>query len=86
MIAGESPWGVYLSLAVLAMAYNLESGTREAITYESMLEAGQEEAYLKFSSLQNGVYRFSSSGAMLLFLFYSKKRTARPVSVWLPVI
>ena len=66
MIAGESPWGVYLSLAVLAMAYNLESGTREAITYESMLEAGQEEAYLKFSSLQNGVYRFSSSGAMLL--------------------
>jgi hypothetical protein len=66
MIAGESPWGVYLSLAVLAMAYNLESGTREAITYESMLEAGREEAYLKFSSLQNGVYRFSSSGAMLL--------------------
>ena len=66
MIAGESPWGVYLSLAVLAMAYYLESGTREAITYESMLEAGQEEAYLKFSSLQNGVYRFSSSGAMLL--------------------
>jgi len=66
MIAGESPWGVYLSLAVLAMAYGLESGTREAITYESMLEAGREEAYLKFSSLQNGVYRFSSSGAMLL--------------------
>ena len=66
MIARESPWGVYLSLAVLAMAYNLESGTREAITYESMLEAGREEAYLKFSSLQNGVYRFSSSGAMLL--------------------
>ena len=66
MAAWDSPWGVYLSLAMSAMAYNLQSGTREAITYESMLEAGQEAAYLKFSSLQNGVYRFSDGGAMLL--------------------
>lgn len=66
MAAWDSPWGVYLSLATSAMAYNLQSGTREAITYESMLVAGQEGAYLKFSSLQNGVYRFSSGGAMLL--------------------
>ncbi|MBD5149630.1 MAG: MFS transporter [Oscillibacter sp.] len=58
--------GVYLSLAVLALGYNLQSGTREAITYESMLQAGQEAAYLKFSSLQNGVFRFSDGGAMLL--------------------
>lgn len=66
MAAWDSPWGVYLSLAMSAMAYNLQSGTREAVTYESMLEAGREEAYLHFSSLQNGVYRFSSGGAMLL--------------------
>lgn len=66
MAAWDSPWGVYLSLAASAMAYNLQSGTREAITYESMLEAGREEAYLKFSSLQNGVYRLSNGGAMLL--------------------
>ena len=66
IIAFDSRAGVYLSLGVLAMAFNLESGTREAITYESMLQAGQEEAYLKFSSLQNGIYRFSDGGAMLL--------------------
>ena len=58
--------GACLSLAFSAMGYNLQSGTREAITYESMAQAGQRAAYLKFSSLQNGVYRFSSGGAMLL--------------------
>ena len=66
MVMSGGRAGVYLSLAVLAMGYNLESGTREAITYESMLQAGQEAAYLKFSSLQNGVFRFSDGGAMLL--------------------
>ncbi len=66
MVAFDSSWGVYLSLAASAMAFNLQSGTREAITYESMLQAGQESDYLKFSSLQNGIYRFSDGGAMLL--------------------
>lgn len=66
MAASQGVGGVYLSLALSALGYNLESGTREAITYESMLQAGQEADYLKFSSLQNGVFRFSSGGAMLL--------------------
>ena len=66
MAASRGMAGVCLSLAVSALGYNLESGTREAITYESMLQAGQGADYLRFSSLQNGIYRFSSSGAMLL--------------------
>ena len=66
MAASRGMGGVCLSLAVSALGYNLESGTREAITYESMLQAGQEADYLRFSSLQNVVYRFSSGGAMLL--------------------
>ncbi|MBD5162595.1 MAG: MFS transporter [Oscillibacter sp.] len=66
MAAIDSRLGVYLSLAASAVAFNLESGTREAITYESMLQAGREADYLKFSSLQNGIYRFSDGGAMLL--------------------
>ncbi len=66
MVASHGMAGVCLSLAVSALAYNLESGTREAVTYESMLQAGQEAEYLRFSSLQNAVYRFSSGGAMLL--------------------
>lgn len=66
MAAFDSRGGVYLSMAASAMAFNLDSGTREAITYESMLQAGREADYLKFSSLQNGIYRFSEGGAMLL--------------------
>lgn len=66
MVSSQGMAGVCLSLAVSALGYNLESGTREAITYESMLQAGQEAGYLQFSSLQNGVYRFSAGGAMLL--------------------
>ena len=66
MAASRGMAAVCLSLAVSALGYNLESGTREAITYESMLQAGQEADYLKFSALQNGVYRFSGGGAMLL--------------------
>ena len=66
MAASRGMDGVCLSLAFSALGYNLESGTREAITYESMVQAGQGADYLRFSSLQNGIYRFSSSGAMLL--------------------
>ena len=66
MVASRGMGGVCLSLAASALGYNLESGTREAITYESMLQVGQESGYLRFSSLQNGVYRFSTGGAMLL--------------------
>ena len=66
MTVSQGMGGVYLSLAFSALGYNLESGTREAITSEAMLQAGREGEYLKFSSLQNGVYRFSSGGAMLL--------------------
>ena len=66
MAGSQGVGGVYLSLAVSALGYNLQSGTREAMTYESMLQWGQEGEYLRFSSLQNGVYRFSDGGAMLL--------------------
>ncbi len=66
MAVSQGVGGVYLSLAVSALGYNLQSGTREAMTYESMLQWGQEGEYLRFSSLQNGVYRFSDGGAMLL--------------------
>ncbi len=66
MVVSQGMAGVCLSLAISALGYNLESGTREAITYESMLQVGQAADYLKFSSLQNGVYRFSGGGAMLL--------------------
>lgn len=38
-------------------AYNLVSGTREALTYDSLLEAGAEDQYLKVSSRQESIYQ-----------------------------
>lgn len=66
MAASDGMAGVCIAMAANALAYNLQSGTREAITYESMLEAGHEDGYLRFSSLQNGLFRLSDGGAMLL--------------------
>lgn len=66
MAASGGMAGVCIAMAANALAYNLQSGTREAITYESMLQAGREEGYLGFSSLQNGLFRLSDGGAMLL--------------------
>ena len=66
MAASNGMMGVCAAMAANALAYNLQSGTREAITYESMLQTGKEAGYLKFSSLQNALFRLSDGGAMLL--------------------
>lgn len=66
MAASHGMAGVCIAMAANALAYNLQSGTREAVTYESMLQAGRAEGYLKFSSLQNFLFRLSDGGAMLL--------------------
>jgi MFS family permease len=66
MAASSGFGGVCVAMAATALAYNLQSGTREAITYESMLQTGREDGYLTFSSLQNFLFRLSDGGAMLL--------------------
>lgn len=40
----------------MQFSYNLVSGTREALTYDSLLESGQEERYLKVSCIQENIY------------------------------
>ena len=57
MMLSQSMAGVCLAMALNAMAYNLASGTREAITYDSLLQAGRERDYLRISSLQNTLWR-----------------------------
>lgn len=57
MLISRSMGGVCLAMALSAMAYNLASGTREAITYESLLQSGKEGSYLRVSSLQNTLWR-----------------------------
>ena len=43
-------------LRINAVSYNLVSGTREALTYDSLLEAGEEKNYLKVASRQDFLY------------------------------
>lgn len=57
--------GVLVSMALSALGYNLASGTREALTYDSLLQRGEEGRYLAFSSRQNVVYRLGTAAATL---------------------
>lgn len=47
------------------MSYNLSSGTREALAYDSLKYAGQEDAYNRFASTEMVLYRLSKSTATL---------------------
>lgn len=47
---------ILAGMGLNAVSYNLVSGTREALTYDSLLEAGEEENYLRVSSHQEFLY------------------------------
>lgn len=57
MLFSKSFSGVLLSMGLSALGYNLASGTREALTYDSLLQMGAEERYLSLSARQNMLYR-----------------------------
>lgn len=65
MLLSQNLAGVCVNMAFSALGYNLASGTREAITYDSLLLCGEEEGYLKLTSRQNVAYRLSAAAAML---------------------
>lgn len=56
MIATDYFWVILIAMGLNAFSYNLVSGTREALTYDSLLEGGQEERYLTVSSTQENIY------------------------------
>ena len=49
--------GVCASMGFSALGYNLLSGTLQALTYDSLLLAGQADRYLKVGAVQNTIYR-----------------------------
>lgn len=57
MLLTEGFGGVLLSMGLSALGYNLASGTREALTYDSLLQMGREGEYLPLAARQNMVYR-----------------------------
>ena len=77
MILSNNFWSVAFAIGFSALSYNLESGTREALAYDSLKFAGQEEKYNKFVSTEMMLYRITSSTATLcagfaLWLGYRK--------------
>ena len=54
-----------LAMGLCALGYNLASGTREAITYDSLLQCGQAERYLRVSAWQNIFWRGAGAAALL---------------------
>lgn len=69
MILSKSFAGVALTMVASALSYNLASGTREAMAYDSLKEAGIEDEYNKFASNDLMIYQiFSSLGTLMIGL------------------
>ena len=55
-----------VAMVVAALSYNLASGTREALAYDSLKQLNMEEKYDKFAANDLTVYSFTSSLSTLL--------------------
>ncbi|SEA66916.1 Major Facilitator Superfamily protein [Pseudobutyrivibrio sp. ACV-2] len=66
MIFTDSFLSIAVAMGVSALSYNLASGTREALAYDSMKQAGTEEEYESFVSTDMIIYEVFSSLATLL--------------------
>ncbi len=58
--------GIAVAMVFSALSYNLASGTREALAYDSLKEAGIEKEYNKFASNDMVIYRLTSSTGTLM--------------------
>ena len=66
MIFSDSFFMIAIAMVVSALSYNLASGTREAIAYDSLKEAGIEDEYDKYVSNDLIIYQFANSLAKIL--------------------
>jgi len=66
MILSDSFFMIAGAMVVSALSYNLASGTREAIAYDSLKEAGIENEYDKFVSNDLVIYQITISLAKIL--------------------
>ena len=65
MITSRGIGGVCLAMGLSALSYNLISGTREAITYDSLLQAGRARDYERVAGRMGVLYRASAVGCAL---------------------
>ena len=71
MLTGQGNFWIYaLAMIINALSYNFDSGTSSALLYDSAVEAGLKDCYLKLSSLISGVSEAAISlGTVLAGLF-----------------
>lgn len=66
MIFSRSFWGIAIAVGINALSYNLASGTREALAYESLKNYGKESEYNRFSATEMMIYRIGTACSTLL--------------------
>ncbi len=66
MIFSDGFLSVAIAMVASAFSYNLASGTREALAYDTLKEAGIEREYDKFAANDMVIYQLTSSFATLL--------------------
>ena len=57
MISGSNFWHFALGIVFTSLSYNLESGAGDALIYDSMVECGQEDGYMKVRGRQEICYQ-----------------------------
>lgn len=77
MILSEGFWTTAFAIGFSALSYNLASGTREALAYDSLKMAGKENEYNTFAATDMMLYRITNSTSTLcaglaLFLGFRK--------------
>lgn len=65
MLFASSFLAVLVAMVLTALGYNFASGTREALAYDSLKAAGQEEAYADYAARDSLLYRIVNSTATL---------------------
>lgn len=63
---GHSMWHFAIAFAISAIGQNLNSGSEEALVYDSMKQSGQENKYLKVNSRLNVIIEIAQGIATVL--------------------
>ena len=64
MLCSDTFWSVAAAIGISALSYNMASGTREALAYDTLKENGQEQEYDRFASMEMVIYRLGSATAV----------------------
>jgi len=64
-------WLINLAFVLCALGYNFESGAREAIVYDSLIEMDQKDRYMKIEGRNEALYQLAMAMALFLGGFFA---------------